>query len=149
MQLIHATARRRTTPSVQPLLVVAIIIAAMATVTPTAFAASRKAFHLAKDCDAFPTCIVTASNYAKIPVGTEITYSGASVFPGEMLPTIHGRHGTASGTCDLTKINAGTGPGRCVFSSGTGSLTSFTADLSVTFDGRLWYWDGTSGHGGD
>jgi hypothetical protein len=149
MQLIRATERRRPMPSLRRFLVVAVTISAMAVVAPTASAASQKAFHLAKNCDAFPTCIVTASNDKKIPVGTEIIYSAASVFPSGLLPTIHGRHGTTSGTCDLTAINAGTGPGRCVFSSGTGSLTSFTAELSVTFDGTLWYWDGTSGHGGD
>jgi hypothetical protein len=148
MRLIRATERRRPIPSLRPFLVVAVIISAMVVVAPTASASSRKAFHLAKNCDTFPTCIVTASNYKKIPVGTEITYSPASVPPSRLLPTVHGRHGTTSGTCDLTAINAGTGPGRCVFSSGTGSLTSFTASLSVTFDGRLWYWDGTYGHGG-
>jgi hypothetical protein len=149
MRPIHATERRRPMPYLRRVLVVAITISVMAVAAPTASAASQKAFHLAKNCDAFPTCIVTASNYGKIPVGTEIRYSAASVFPSGLLPTIHGRHGTTSGTCDLTAINAGTGPGRCVFSSGTGSLTSFTAELSVTFDGTLWYWDGTSGHGGD
>ncbi len=116
---------------------------------PTASASSHKAFHLAKNCDAFPTCVVTASNYKKIPVGTEIIYSDASVSPNALLPTIHGRHGTSSGVCDLTAIFAGTGPGVCVFGDGTGSLTSFTAVLDVTFDGTLWYWDGSTGHRDD
>ena len=142
------TQPKRRMRSLRRLLVIGATIAALTALSPTASAASQKAFHLAKTCDAFPTCVVTASNYKKIPVGTEITYSDAGVAPSGLLPTIHGRHGTASGVCDLTAIFAGTGPGTCVFSSGTGSLTSFTATLAVTFDGTLWYWDGTSGDAG-
>ena len=138
----------RRTRSIRRLLVIGAMIAALTALSPTASAASQKAFHLAKNCDGFPTCVVTASNYKKIPVGTEIKYSDASVPPSALLPTVHGKHGTTSGVCDLTAIFAGTGPGTCVFSSGAGSLTSFTATLAVTFDGTLWYWDGTSSHAG-
>ena len=145
----HSSPKDRRTRSIRRLLIIGATIAALTALSPTASAASQKAFHLAKNCDAFPTCVVTASNYKKIPVGTEITYSDAGVAPSGLLPTVHGRHGTTSGICDLTAIFTGTGPGTCVFSSGTGSLTSFTATLAVTFDGTLWYWDGTSGHGGD
>lgn len=148
MHPFHATDARRRMSSARRLAVVAATIAALSALSPTAATASEKAFHLAKNCDAFPTCVVTASDYKKIPVGTEITYSDASVVPSGLLPTVHGSHGTTSGVCDLTAIFAGTGPGTCVFSGGTGSLTSFTATLAVTFDGTLWYWDGTSSHAG-
>jgi hypothetical protein len=133
--------------STRRLLVIAASIAALTVFVPTASASSHKAFHLAKNCDAYPTCIVMASNDKKIPIGTEITYSDESVAPNALLPTIHGRHGTVSGVCDLTAIFANTGPGLCIFGEGTGSLTGFKAELLVTFDGTLWYWDGTSSHG--
>jgi len=148
MHSFRATDAQRRMSSARRLAVVAATIAALSALSPTAFAASEKAFHLAKNCDAFPTCVVTASDYKKIPVGTEITYSDASVVPSGLLPTVHSSHGTTSGACDLTAIFAGTGPGTCIFSSGTGSLTSFTATLAVTFDGTLWYWDGTFSHAG-
>jgi hypothetical protein len=130
--------------SARRLLVIAATIAALSMLVPTASASSHKAFHLAKTCEAYPTCVVTASNDKKIPVGTEITYSDQSVAPNALLPTIHGRHGTSSGVCDLTAIFANTGPGLCVFGEGTGSLTGFRVELLVTFDGTLWYWDNAS-----
>ena len=149
MRPTSTTDQRRPLPSVRRLLVIVFTISTLAIMAPTASAAPFKAFHLAKTCDAFPICVVTDSNYKKIPVGTEISYSDASVPPSSLLPTVHGRHGTTSGTCDLSAIFAGTGPGTCVFSSGTGSLSSFSAELAVTFDGTYWYWDGAAGHADD
>ena len=144
MQGTHTPVRPLRVVSVRRLLVIAAMVAALAIAAPTASEGSQKVLHLAKTCGASfpPICVVTASNYNKVPVGTEIRYSDASVPPSSLLPTIHGRHGTTSGTCDITAIFAGTGPGTCVFSGGTGSLTSFTTELSVTFDGTTWYWDG-------
>jgi hypothetical protein len=149
MRTVGLAQRHRRGSRVGTTFVVVTMIAVLTILAPTASASSRKAFHLAKTCDAFPVCVVTASSFNKVPVGTEIAYADASVFPNALLPTIWGRHGTASGVCDLSAIFAGTGPGTCVFSSGTGSLSSFRAELSVTFDGHVWSWDGTYNHSGD
>lgn len=141
--------------SLRGVLVVAATISLLTLLAPTAFADShgRKTFHLAKNCDTFPICVVTASSDRRIPVGTEITYADTSVFPNALIPTVHGKGGSATGLCDLSAINAGTGPGTCVFDGGTGSLKHFRIDLAVTFDGTLWYWDGPirhrHGHDGD
>ena len=92
----HSSPKNHRTRSIWRLLIIGATIAALTALSPTASAASQKAFHLAKNCDAFPTCVVTASNYKKIPVGTEITYSDTSVFPNALVPTIHGKHGTTT-----------------------------------------------------
>lgn len=140
---------RRGVPTMLRSGIVVTVIAALTILAPIASASSHKALHLAKSCDAFPICVVTASNMKKIPVGTEIVYADTSIFPNALQPTIKGRHGTSSGVCDLSAIYAGTGPGTCRFSGGTGSLSNFRAELTVTFDGVLWYWDGTLCHGDD
>ncbi len=97
------------------------------------------------------SCTVTASNDKKIPAGTEITYADSSVWPTALVPTIHVQGGTATGLCDLSPIDAGTGPGKCVFTGGTGSLRHFriTVDVTTTDEFNPWFWDGTfdDGHG--
>lgn len=144
-RLISSSRPHRQSRGVRSLLLVAATIAAFTVLAPTATASPHagKAFHLAKSCDAFPTCIVTASSDKHIKVGTTITYADTSVFPTALIPTINAKHGSATGLCDLSAINAGTGPGTCVFTGGTKSLKHFKIELTVTFDGTLWYWDGT------
>jgi hypothetical protein len=140
--------RPRQTRSVRRVLAMVATIAVLAMLAPTASASSHKQheFHLAKTCDAFPICVVTASSYRKIPVGTEISYADTSVYPSAMIPTINAPDGSATGLCDLSPIVAGTGSGTCVFHGGGGSLKHFRIELTVTFDGSLWYWDGTFHH---
>lgn len=142
---IVAPSPHRRMRSVRSLLVVAATVAAFTILAPSASASSPRhnGFHLEKQCDAFPTCVVTASNDRAIPVGTTITYADTSVFPTALIPTINAPHGSATGLCDLSAVNAGTGPGTCVFKGGHGSLKHFRIEIDVTFDGVLWYWDGS------
>jgi len=93
------------------------------------------AFHLVKSCTGY-ICTVTASNYAAIPVGSKITYSGAS--NDALTAEIKATGGTATGTCSIATL-----PGKCSFTTGTGSLAKFHEDLVVTQDSSgLWVWDG-------
>jgi hypothetical protein len=117
-------------------------IVALALAVPTASASTAKAFHVVKDC-APPTCVVTSSTYKGIPAGSAINYSPNE--DGSLTAVISGAHGTATGRCDLSSL-----PGSCVFASGTGSLTQFHLDVTVTTtDFVTWFWDGTYWMGGD
>lgn len=141
---IAGTRTARRVRSVRWLLVAAGMMAAFTVLAPTAAASSHKdrTFHLAKVCgDA--GCTVTSSTYRKIGVGTLITYAGDSA--DALVATVHAKHGTATGHCDISAVFAGTGPGTCVFArgNGTGSLKHFRITLAVTFDGTTWFWDGT------
>ena len=127
--------------SIRRLLLIGATIASLAMVAPIATASDGKAFHLAKVCDE-AGCVVTESNYSRIPAGTTITYAGSS--DDALVATIHVKHGTATGVCNLVPVFSGTGDGTCVFTTGTGRLGSFRADLAVsTVDFTTWYWDGT------
>jgi hypothetical protein len=132
--------------SLRTLLVVAGTIAALTVLVPTVSASQEhhgRTFHLAKVCDA-DGCTVTESNYPPISEGTRITYEGATA--DALVATVHAKHGSAVGNCDISAVFAGTGPGTCVFQGGTGSLKPFRITLAVTFDGAVWFWDGTFLH---
>jgi hypothetical protein len=132
--------------SVRSLLVAGAAIVALAVVAPSAAASTAKPFHVAKDCEV-PTCVITSSTFKGIPVDSVITY--AMNEDGSLTATISGAHGTATGRCDLSNVFSGSGPGSCVFSSGTGSLTQFHLDVDVTTTNFVtWYWDGTYWMGG-
>jgi hypothetical protein len=93
------------------------------------------AFHLVKSCTGY-ICTVTASNYAAIPIGSTISYSGSS--NDALTAQIKAVGGTATGTCSIATL-----PGKCSFATGTGSLAKFHEDLVVTQDSSgLWIWDG-------
>jgi hypothetical protein len=132
--------------SVRTLFLAGIAIVALAVVAPSAAASTAKPFHVAKDCEV-PTCVITSSTFKGIPVDSVITY--AMNEDGSLTATISGAHGTATGRCDLSNVFSGSGPGSCVFSSGTGSLTQFHLDVDVTTTNFVtWYWDGTYWMGG-
>jgi hypothetical protein len=124
------------------LLVVAGTFAALTVLVPTVSASQEqhgRTFHLVKVCDP-GGCTVTESNYPQISEETRITYEGTT--PDALVATVHAKHGTAVGNCDISAVFAGTGPGTCVFQGGTGSLTPFRITLAVNLDGADWSWDG-------
>ena len=132
--------------SLRTLLVVAGTFAALTVLAPTISASQEhhgRMFHLEKVCDA-TGCTVTESTYEPISEGTRITYEGTP--PNALVATVHAKHGTAVGNCDISAVFAGTGPGTCIFQGGTGSLTPFRITLAVTFDGATWFWDGEFHH---
>jgi hypothetical protein len=132
--------------SIRTLLVAGAAIVALAIIAPSAAASSAKPFHVTKDC-ANLTCVITSSTYKGIPADSLIKYVVNA--DGSLTATIGGAHGTATGRCDLSNIFTGSGPGSCVFSSGTGSLTQFHLDVDVTTTNFVtWYWDGTYWMGG-
>lgn len=132
--------------SVRSLFLAGIAIVALAVVAPSAAASTAKPFHVTKDCEV-PTCVITSSTFKGIPVDSVITY--AMNEDGSLTATISGAHGTATGRCDLSNVFSGSGPGSCVFSSGTGSLIQFHLDVDVTTTNFFtWYWDGTYWMGG-
>lgn len=101
-----------------------------------------------KTCDAFNHCTVVESVTGPIPVGTEALYTGPLLerrtTSGVILTTPAGD--SATGECSL---NYNSGLGTCVFTSGTGALAGFHANLKVTsafppeHPGGLFTWDGT------
>jgi hypothetical protein len=130
------------TRSIRWFMVVVGLIAAFTVLAPTASASSHRNrdFHLEKVCSGF-TCTVTASSDRRIPAGTIISYAGDS--PAALAATINVKHGAITGRCDISAVFGGTGPGTCAFAGGTGSLRDFRITLDVTFDGTVWFWDGT------
>lgn len=132
--------------SVRSLFLTGIAIVALAIVAPAAAASTAKPFHVTKDCANF-ICVITSSTYKGIPADSVINYVRNP--DGTLTATITGAHGTATGRCNLSNIFTGSGPGSCVFSSGTGSLTQFHLDVDVTTTNFVtWYWDGTYWMGG-
>lgn len=132
--------------SVRSLLIAGVAIVALAAIVPSVAASAAKPFHVAKDCAGL-TCVITSSTFKRIPADSVINYVVNT--DGSLTATITGAHGTASGRCDLSNIFSGSGPGSCVFSSGTGSLTQFHLDVEVTTTNFVtWYWDGTYWMGG-
>lgn len=145
--------------SLRLLLLVAGTMAALTVLAPTVSAApaghAGRAIHIEKVCNPEgSSCIVTKSNYGPIREGSTITYAGDSF--DALVATVHARHGTASGDCDISPVFADDpGPGRCTFTSGTGELKRFDVTFVVSFvdlfaDGTsLWFWDGSiaTGHG--
>jgi hypothetical protein len=133
--------------SVRSSLVIGAILA-LALLVPSASASSAKSFHVAKDCAGL-TCVITSSSYRGIPAGSVINYT--EVGDGILTAVVSVAHGSATGRCDLLPIFTNTGPGTCVFGSGTGSLTQFHLSVAVTTtDFVTWFWDGSYwfGNGG-
>ena len=101
-----------------------------------------------KTSDAINRCTVVESETGPIPVGTEAFYTGPLLerrtTSGVILTTPAGD--TATGHCSL---NYNTGLGTCVFTSGTGALAGFHANVKVTsafpqeYPDGLFTWDGT------
>ena len=101
-----------------------------------------------KTCDAINHCTVVESETGPLPVGTEAFYTGplleSRTTSGVILTTPAGD--TAKGNCSL---NYNTGLGTCVFTSGTGALAGFHANLKVTSEfppenpDGIFTWDGT------
>ncbi len=76
---------------------------------------------------------VTASDFAPIPPGTMITYTGTP--PNDLVPLLTIKNGTATGQCAIGSIFGDPSvPGTCVFAEGTGRLTQFHLDVEVTLD---------------
>jgi len=137
-------------PSVRRLLVVAATIAALTMIAPTVSAASPLGpIDLTKTCDTFDHCTVqTSLPNSPLPVGTQGFYNGPWPLPRlsseVVLVTPDG--GTSTGHCTLSFVSA---TGTCTFARGTGSLTGFHANLSVsTSDWATFLWEGTY-HFGD
>ncbi len=92
-------------------------------------------------------CQITASNFPKL-INAKIRYFG----PGFVVPTDHlfldswvvieATEGTAFGHCIVRLVPAVLGA--CQFTGGSGSLTGFKADVTVTrpVAGPIWYWNG-------
>ena len=126
--------------SIRKLLVVSTVIVAFGVLVPVASAASQKPFHLEKVCDG-TGCVVTASDFAPIPAGTEIHYTGPDA--DHLVPVLTIKNGSATGQCAIGSVfGSPSAPGTCVLSAGTGRLTQFHLNVAVTFDGSLWFWDG-------
>ena len=126
--------------SLRKLLAVSVAVVAFGIAAPVASAASQKPFHLEKVCEG-TVCVVTDSNFAPMPAGTEIHYSGPD--PDHLVPVLTIKNGTTTGQCAIGSVFATPStPGSCDLEGGTGRLTQFHLDAAVTFDGTLWYWDG-------
>jgi hypothetical protein len=126
--------------SIRKLLAVGTAIVAMGVLAPLALAGSQKPFHLEKVCEG-TQCVVTASNFAAIPAGSVINYTGPDA--DHLVPVLTIRNGSTTGQCAIGSIfGTPSMPGHCLLSAGTGRLTQFHLDAAVTFDGTLWYWDG-------
>ena len=128
-------------PLIRKLLVVSTAIVVLGALAPVASGGTQKPFHLAKVCDTGTHCVVTASNFAGIPAGSEINYTGPD--PDHLVPVLTIKNGSTTGQCAIGSIFATpSAPGSCDLAGGTGRLTQFHLDAAVTFDGTLWYWDG-------
>lgn len=135
---------------------VAVTIAALAVLGPSAAAASEGSrhsgdLHVTKECSAYTHlaggfCTITSSNLRAIPVGTKVIYEHALV--GLVLETDitldpPGPGDVAFGHVHLDLVAK---VGTAVFTGGTGRLTGFTASVAVTPNPGVtagWKWDGT------
>ena len=122
------------------------------------YASETKSISIVKNCltwQSTATCVVTSSRPLGFLTGSVITYGGG---PGPhqfdlfgagtdvVIVTANGR-GSAPGFC---RLNGATGLGHCTFSSGTGKLDGFSADLNVTrVGGGNWTLVGTYQRHGD
>jgi hypothetical protein len=142
--------------SIRRLLPVMGTIVALTFLVPTVSAASPLGeVHLTKTCPTFnttATCTVITLASGPIPVGTVASYSGLFspvISAAVVLTTPTG--GTATGHCTLIwrpELTGADGFGTCIFVSGTGSLTGFHANLTITdhpltgvtnWDGSYWF----------
>jgi len=127
--------------SIRKLLAVIAAIVALGVLVPVASAGTQKPFHLEKVCDTGTHCVVITSNFAAIPAGSEINYTGPDV--DHLVPVLTIKNGSATGQCAIGSIFGDPStPGTCVLAAGTGRLTQFHLDAAVTFDGASWFWDG-------
>ena len=126
--------------SVRKLLAVCTAVVAFGGLVPVASAASQKPFHLEKVCEG-TRCVVMSSNFAGIPAGSEINYTGPDV--DHLVPVLTIKNGSTTGQCAIGSVFATPStPGSCDLAGGTGRLTQFHLDAAVTFNGTLWFWDG-------
>ena len=100
-----------------------------------------KPFHLEKVCDTGTHCVVTASNFAAIPAGSEIDYTGRTRPPRSGADDQEREHHRALRDREHLR-RAHRLPEPACSKAGTGRLTQFHLDAAVTFDGTRWYWDG-------
>jgi hypothetical protein len=91
-------------------------------------------------------CTITASNLARVKVGSRIYYDQPANIPEGLLDSnvvLDARNDKdrAVGRCTL---DASTGLGLCTFSDGMGRFEGFRARVRVsTADGVNWKWEGT------
>jgi hypothetical protein len=119
--------------SIRLFVAVAIAVALLAVLAASsALAAETKSLYLVKTCTFTPTvtCLVTTSTL-KILRGSTFHYLGPASLGTTGSPMLittanRVRKGTASGVCHFSGTT-----GHCVFTSGTGSLAGFHADLNV------------------
>jgi hypothetical protein len=95
-------------------------------------------------------CTITDSNLPALK-GAKIRYFGPGFFAANhlfldswvVIESQHGGGGTASGHCLVRGVPDVLGA--CQFTGGSGSLSGFRADVTVTtLDGTTWYWNGTA-----
>jgi hypothetical protein len=107
------------------------------------------ALHVVKDCP--PTqyagqaggfCTITDSNLPEIPKGARVFYLEAAAGAGldSDLVLYAGPGNVAFGHVTLSFA---TKTGEITFARGTGSFKRFHAQVTVSFDGALWHWDGS------
>lgn len=138
-------------PSVRRLVIVLATIATLTMLAPIASASSSLGLiDLTKTCDAPDHCTVqTSLANSPLPVGTEGFYNGPfpiSRLSSQVVLVTPGNAGTTTGHCTLSFVSA---TGTCTFAQGTGSLTGFHANLTVTtLDWETFRWEGTY-HFGD
>src|SRR6202022_2258171 len=127
--------------SIPPTVVSTVVAVALAvTAVAPAYASETRNISMVKNCATWrttATCVVTSSRPLGFLAGSVITYGGG---PGPhqfdlfragtevQIVTENGK-GSAPGFC---RLNGVTGLGHCTFSSGTGKLQGFSADLNVT-----------------
>ncbi len=141
--------------SIRRLIVVAGTIVALTLLVPSVSASSPLGeVHLTKTCPTFSgqvgdICTVQTAPSGPIPVGTVATYNGPLFAPAVssavILTTPNGS--TATGHCTLIwrpELSGDDGFGTCTFTSGTGSLAGFHANLKITDhpDTLITNWDG-------
>jgi hypothetical protein len=127
-------------------------IMAFAATVPPAAAQDTKKLTVTKECGFGGTggelgyCKITASNFSRL-INAKIRYFG----PGFVVPPDHlfldsrvvieATEGTAFGHCLVRLVPDVLGA--CEFTGGSGSLTGFKADVTVTtVDGTIWNWNG-------
>lgn len=138
--------------TIRNLLTVAGCIVASAVLAASASAAPAfQPLKLSKECSKYTGdigsfCTITESNFAPIPVGTNVFYygpmTGSPLFTSSSVVLDAGVGNTAIGHC-IVEDNANPPVGMCAFSAGTGTLAGFQAIAKVTVDSKqIWHWDG-------
>jgi hypothetical protein len=138
--------------SIKRLLVVIGTIAGLTLlVAPVSASSPIGAVHLTKTCPTWETthtCTVQTVTAGPIPVGTVVAYSG--LFSPTLSATVTlttPDNSTATGHCTLfwrPELFGNDGFGTCAFTTGTGSLSGFHANLKITDhpDTLITDWDG-------